>query len=52
MESLTMSKEVLQQALDALDDTGLKWRNVVAAIVAVKEEIKRLEKIELKNKKL
>ena len=42
-----MSKEVLQQALDALDDTGLKWRNVVAAIVAIKEEIKRLEKIEL-----
>jgi len=42
-----MSKEVLQQALDALDDTGLKWRNVVAAIQAVKEEIKRLEKIEL-----
>ena len=42
-----MSKEVLQQALDALDDTGLKWRNVVAAIVAIKEEIKRLEKLEL-----
>ena len=42
-----MSKEVLQQALDALDDTGLKWRNVVAAIVALKEEIKRLEKLEL-----
>ena len=47
-----MSKQVLQQALDALDDTGLKWRNVVAAIVAVKQEIKRLEKIELENKKL
>ena len=42
-----MSKEVLQQALDALDDTGLKWRNVVAAIVAIKEEIKRLEKLQL-----
>ena len=42
-----MSKEVLQQALDALDDTGLKWRNVIAAIVALKEEIKRLEKLEL-----
>ena len=47
-----MSKQVLQQALDALDDTGLKWRNVVAAIMAVKQEIKRLEKIELENKKL
>jgi DNA helicase IV len=47
-----MSKEVLQQALDALDDTGLKWRNVVAAIQAVKEEIKRLEKIKLENDKL
>ena len=47
-----MSKEVLQQALDALDDTGLKWRNVVAAIQAVKEEIKRLEKIELENANL
>ena len=47
-----MSKEVLQQALDALDDTGLKWRNVIAAIQAVKEEIKRLEKIELENAKL
>jgi|TARA_R110000868_G_scaffold66695_1_gene198512 hypothetical protein len=47
-----MSKEVLQQALDALDDTGLKWRNVVAAIVAIKEEIKRLEKIELENANL
>ena len=47
-----MSKEVLQQALDALDDTSLKWRNVVAAIQAVKEEIKRLEKIELENAKL
>jgi DNA helicase IV len=47
-----MSKEVLQQALDALDDTGLKWRNVVAAIQAVKEEIKRLEKIEIENNKL
>lgn len=47
-----MSKEVLQQALDALDDTGLKWRNVVAAIQAVKEEIKRLEKIEFENAKL
>ena len=47
-----MSKEVLQQALDALDDTGLKWRNVVAAIQAVKEEIKRLEKIELEKDNL
>ena len=47
-----MSKEVLLQALDALDDTGLKWRNVVAAIVAIKEEIKRLEKIELENANL
>ena len=47
-----MSKEVLQQALDALDDTGLKWRNVVAAIQAVKEEIKRLEKIEQENNNL
>jgi hypothetical protein len=47
-----MSKEVLKQALDALDDTGLKWRNVVAAIQAVKEEIKRLEKIEQQNAKL
>ena len=47
-----MSKEVLQQALDALDDTGLKWRNVVAAIVAIKEEIKRLEKLELENANL
>jgi hypothetical protein len=47
-----MSKEVLQQALDALDDTGLKWRNVVAAIQAVKEEIKRLKKIEEQNAKL
>lgn len=47
-----MSKEVLQQALDALDDTGLKWRNVVAAIQAIKEEIKRLEKIELENANL
>ena len=47
-----MSKEVLQQALDALDDTGLKWRNVVAAIQAVKKEIKRLEKIEIENNKL
>jgi DNA helicase IV len=47
-----MSKEVLQQALDALDDTRLKWRNVVAAIQAVKEEIKRLEKIEIENNKL
>ena len=47
-----MSKEVLQQALDALDDTGLKWRNVVAAIQALKEEIKRLEKIELEKDNL
>ena len=47
MEPIAMSKEVLQQALDALDDTGLKWRNVVAAIVAIKEEIKRLEKLQL-----
>ena len=47
-----MSKEVLQQALDALDDTGLKWRNVVAAIQAVKDEIKRLEKIEQENNNL
>jgi len=47
-----MSKEVLQQALDALDDTGLKWRNVVAAIQAVKEEIKRLEKIEFEKDNL
>ena len=47
-----MSKEVLQQALDALDDTGLKWRNVVAAIQALKEEIKRLEKIEFEKHNL
>jgi len=47
-----MSKEVLQQALDALDDTCLKWRNVVAAIQAVKDEIKRLEKIEQENNNL
>jgi DNA helicase IV len=47
-----MSKEVLQQALDALDDTGLKWRNIVAAIQALKEEIKRLEKIELEKHNL
>jgi hypothetical protein len=47
-----MNKEVLQQALDALDDTGLKWRNVVAAIQALKEEIKRLEKIELEKHNL
>ena len=47
-----MSKEVLQQALDALDDTGLKWRNIVAAIVALKEEIKRLEKLEFNKDNL
>jgi len=36
-----MTKEVMKQALDALNESGLRWPNIVEAIKALKEALKQ-----------
>jgi len=36
-----MNKEVMKQALDALNESGLRWPNIVEAIKALEEALKQ-----------
>ena len=36
-----MTKEVMKQALDALNESGLRWPNIVEAIKALEEALKQ-----------
>jgi len=42
-----MTKEVMKQALDALNESGLRWPNIVEAIKALEEALKQEKEYEV-----